>query len=100
MIERGYARNFADWTFAQLDGFGSDGFSESHAASFALIASGIGFLAHICLLTAKLHANDIATVIQIQTLNQTTADRYPTIVIAVMLTGFCHKIAAQAELLV
>jgi error-prone DNA polymerase len=38
MIERGYERAFAERTFAQLEGFGSYGFPESHAASFALIA--------------------------------------------------------------
>jgi error-prone DNA polymerase len=38
MVERGYAREFAERTFAQLEGFGSYGFPESHAASFALIA--------------------------------------------------------------
>jgi error-prone DNA polymerase len=38
MIERGYERDFAEKTFSQLEGFGSYGFPESHAASFALIA--------------------------------------------------------------
>lgn len=38
MIERGYVREFAEKTFSQLEGFGSYGFPESHAASFALIA--------------------------------------------------------------
>lgn len=38
MVERGYTREFADRTFSQLEGFGSYGFPESHAASFALIA--------------------------------------------------------------
>ncbi len=38
MVERGYAPDFADRTFSQLEGFGSYGFPESHAASFALIA--------------------------------------------------------------
>jgi len=38
MIERGYDEEFARRTFAQLEGFGSYGFPESHAASFALIA--------------------------------------------------------------
>jgi error-prone DNA polymerase len=38
MVARGYAREFAERTFAQLEGFGSYGFPESHAASFALIA--------------------------------------------------------------
>jgi error-prone DNA polymerase len=38
MIARGYAPDFAARTFAQLEGFGSYGFPESHAASFALIA--------------------------------------------------------------
>jgi error-prone DNA polymerase len=38
MVERGYEREFAERTFAQLEGFGSYGFPESHAASFALLA--------------------------------------------------------------
>jgi error-prone DNA polymerase len=38
MIARGYTQEFAERTFAQLEGFGSYGFPESHAASFALIA--------------------------------------------------------------
>lgn len=38
MVARGYAADFAEKTFSQLEGFGSYGFPESHAASFALIA--------------------------------------------------------------
>jgi error-prone DNA polymerase len=38
MVSRGYEREFAERTFKQLEGFGSYGFPESHAASFALIA--------------------------------------------------------------
>ena len=38
MVARGYPRDFAERTFRQLEGFGSYGFPESHAASFALIA--------------------------------------------------------------
>ena len=38
MVERGYTTEFAEKTFGQLEGFGSYGFPESHAASFALIA--------------------------------------------------------------
>lgn len=38
MTDRGYEREFAEKTFSQLEGFGSYGFPESHAASFALIA--------------------------------------------------------------
>ncbi len=38
MVARGYPREFAERTFRQLEGFGSYGFPESHAASFALIA--------------------------------------------------------------
>ncbi len=38
MIARGYTRAFAERTFKQIEGFGSYGFPESHAASFALIA--------------------------------------------------------------
>jgi error-prone DNA polymerase len=38
MVERGYPQDFAEQTFSQLEGFGSYGFPESHAASFALLA--------------------------------------------------------------
>ncbi|NNM72478.1 error-prone DNA polymerase [Enterovirga aerilata] len=38
MTDRGYTRDFAERTFKQIEGFGSYGFPESHAASFALIA--------------------------------------------------------------
>lgn len=38
MVKNGYEREFAEKTFKQLEGFGSYGFPESHAASFALIA--------------------------------------------------------------
>jgi error-prone DNA polymerase len=38
MVERGYSRDFANRTFKQIEGFGSYGFPESHAASFAKIA--------------------------------------------------------------
>ncbi len=38
MVARGYTPDFAGRTFSQIEGFGSYGFPESHAASFALIA--------------------------------------------------------------
>jgi error-prone DNA polymerase len=38
MVANGYQRDFAERTFKQIEGFGSYGFPESHAASFALIA--------------------------------------------------------------
>ncbi|WP_426129384.1 error-prone DNA polymerase [Pararhizobium sp. PWRC1-1] len=38
MVKNGYTEDFAEKTFSQLEGFGSYGFPESHAASFALIA--------------------------------------------------------------
>ncbi|HEV7246199.1 MAG TPA: error-prone DNA polymerase [Shinella sp.] len=38
MVKNGYTAEFAERTFSQLEGFGSYGFPESHAASFALIA--------------------------------------------------------------
>ncbi|GLI97029.1 error-prone DNA polymerase [Sphingobium sp. BS19] len=38
MVKRGYDHDFAEKTFRQIEGFGSYGFPESHAASFALIA--------------------------------------------------------------
>ena len=38
MVANGYPLEFAERTFKQIEGFGSYGFPESHAASFALIA--------------------------------------------------------------
>jgi hypothetical protein len=37
MVARGYARDFAEACFRQIEGFGHYGFSESHSASFALL---------------------------------------------------------------
>ena len=37
MVARGYPRDFAERCFKQIEGFGSYGFPESHAASFALL---------------------------------------------------------------
>lgn len=37
MLDRGYTEEFANRVFKQLEGFGSYGFPESHAASFALL---------------------------------------------------------------
>ena len=38
MVANDYPRDFAEKTFKQIQGFGSYGFPESHAASFAIIA--------------------------------------------------------------
>ena len=38
MVANGFEHEFAERTFTQIEGFGSYGFPESHAASFALIA--------------------------------------------------------------
>ncbi|WP_132053757.1 error-prone DNA polymerase [Pseudocnuella soli] len=37
MVKNGYAEDYAQQVFKQLEGFGSYGFPESHAASFALL---------------------------------------------------------------
>jgi len=37
MTRRGYARDFVERCFSQIEGFGEYGFPESHAASFALL---------------------------------------------------------------
>lgn len=37
MLNNGYERDFAERCFSQIEGFGSYGFPESHAASFALL---------------------------------------------------------------
>ncbi len=38
MLERGYAQDFAERCFSQIEGFGEYGFPESHAAAFAMLA--------------------------------------------------------------
>ena len=37
MLAKGYARDFAERCFGQIEGFGEYGFPESHAASFAIL---------------------------------------------------------------
>ena len=37
MLQRGYKKEYAERVFKQIEGFGSYGFPESHAASFALL---------------------------------------------------------------
>src|SRR3546814_12822472 len=46
MDERGYPKEFAERTFKQIAGFGSYGFPERHAASFAQIAYASCWLKH------------------------------------------------------
>ncbi|MCK8516047.1 error-prone DNA polymerase [Methylonatrum kenyense] len=46
MAERGYSRAFADQIFRQIRGFGSYGFPESHAASFAKLVWVSAWLKH------------------------------------------------------
>jgi error-prone DNA polymerase len=46
MIGKGYAPDFAERTFKQLEGFGSYGFPMSHAASFAILAYASSWVKH------------------------------------------------------
>ncbi len=46
MLANGYERDFAERTFKQIEGFGSYGFPESHAASFAKIAYASCWMKH------------------------------------------------------
>jgi error-prone DNA polymerase len=46
MMNRGYTEDFARRIFKQLEGFGSYGFPESHAASFALLVYVSSWLKH------------------------------------------------------
>jgi error-prone DNA polymerase len=46
MLAKGYDRDFAERTFKQIEGFGSYGFPESHAASFAKIAYASSWMKH------------------------------------------------------
>jgi error-prone DNA polymerase len=46
MLGKGYTQDFAERTFKQIEGFGSYGFPESHAASFAKIAYASAWMKH------------------------------------------------------
>ncbi len=46
MLAKGYSEDFAERTFRQIEGFGSYGFPESHAASFAKIAYASSWMKH------------------------------------------------------
>jgi error-prone DNA polymerase len=46
MLGKGYTQDFAERTFRQIEGFGSYGFPESHAASFAKIAYASSWMKH------------------------------------------------------
>jgi error-prone DNA polymerase len=46
MLANGYKQDFAERTFKQIEGFGSYGFPESHAASFAKIAYASSWMKH------------------------------------------------------
>ncbi len=46
MVGRGYKRDFAERCFKQIEGFGSYGFPESHAASFAKLVYVSAWLKH------------------------------------------------------
>jgi error-prone DNA polymerase len=46
MLANGYEQDFAERTFKQIEGFGSYGFPESHAASFAKIAYASSWMKH------------------------------------------------------
>ncbi|MBS1530283.1 MAG: error-prone DNA polymerase, partial [Bacteroidetes bacterium] len=48
MVSRGYTKEFAQRIFKQLEGFGSYGFPESHAVSFALIVYVSCWLKYYC----------------------------------------------------
>ncbi|MEM9499332.1 MAG: error-prone DNA polymerase [Pseudomonadota bacterium] len=46
MTQNGYDQDFAERCFSQIEGFGSYGFPESHAASFALLVYASAWLKH------------------------------------------------------
>ncbi|MGD1876655.1 MAG: error-prone DNA polymerase [Kiloniellaceae bacterium] len=46
MVARGYDEDFADRCFKQIEGFGTYGFPESHAASFALLVYVSAWMKH------------------------------------------------------
>jgi len=46
MLKNGYDQDFAERCFSQIEGFGSYGFPESHAASFALLVYASAWIKH------------------------------------------------------
>jgi error-prone DNA polymerase len=46
MVARGYPRDFAERCFKQIEGFGTYGFPESHAASFAQLVYASSWIKH------------------------------------------------------
>lgn len=46
MVRRGYDRDFAERCFQQIEGFGSYGFPESHAISFAILVYASAWVKH------------------------------------------------------
>lgn len=46
MVKNGYERDFAERCFKQIEGFGTYGFPESHAASFALLVYVSAWMKH------------------------------------------------------
>lgn len=46
MVERGYPKDFTERTLKQIEGLGSNGFLESHAASFTKIAYASCWMKH------------------------------------------------------
>ena len=46
MVDRGYDREFAERCFKQIEGFGSYGFPESHAISFAILVYASAWIKH------------------------------------------------------
>jgi error-prone DNA polymerase len=46
MVDRGYDREFAERCFKQIEGFGSYGFPESHAISFAILVYASAWVKH------------------------------------------------------
>ena len=64
MVRRGYEPVFAERCFRQIEGFGSYGFPESHAASFALLVYVSAWLKHhhpgrLCVCAAERPADGI-----------------------------------------
>ena len=53
MVRRGYTQDFAERCFKQIEGFGSYGFPESHAQSFARLVYVSSWIKHCLLYTSR-----------------------------------------------
>ncbi len=87
MVRNGYSPESAEKTFFQLEGFGSYGFPESHAASFALIAYASNYV--------KCHYPDVFCTALLNSQPMGLSNRSPFVKTALAIRHPC-RVAEQA----